>query len=111
MIQAKDHKTIKMFDPWWYLGPKRQKLLKESWPGLFREYILNELPVEKAAKQFRYDFGRPTKELYCALGALLLQQRQDLSDEEAIMQLAFNTQWHYALDITEDPEVGALSNG
>ena len=43
MIQAKDHKTIKMFDPWWYLGPKRQKLLKESWPGLFREYILNEL--------------------------------------------------------------------
>ena len=104
MIRAKDHKTIKMFDPWWYLGPKRQKLLKESWPGLFREYILNELPVEKVAKQFRYDFGRPTKELYCALGVLLLQQMQDLSDEEAIRQLAFNTEWHYAFDITEDTD-------
>jgi hypothetical protein len=104
MIYAKDHKTSMMFDPWWYLGPKRQKLLKESWPGLFREYILNELPVEKVAKQFRYDFGRPTKELYCALGVLVLQQTKDLSDEEAIRQLAFNTEWHYALDITEDTD-------
>lgn len=104
MIYAKDHKTSMMFDPWWYLGPKRQKLLKESWPGLFREFILNALPVEKVGNYFKDDFGRPTKELYCAIGVTVLQQMQDLSDKETIRQLAFNTEWHYALDITEDTD-------
>jgi len=48
-----------MFDPWGYLGEKRRKLLDESWAGLFREHILNELPVEKMAPFFDEDFGRP----------------------------------------------------
>jgi hypothetical protein len=104
MIRVKDHKTIPMFDPWAYLGPKRKKLLEQSWPGLFREFILNELPIEKIAKYFKDDMGRPTKELYCASGVLVLQQMQDLSDEETKAQLAFNTQWHYALDITEEAD-------
>ena len=30
------------------------------------------------------------------------QQVFDFSDEETICQLAFNAQWHYALNITED---------
>ena len=34
----------------------------------------------------------------------VLQQMQDLSDKETIRQLAFNTEWHYALDITEDTD-------
>ena len=104
MIRTNDHKTDRMFDSWWYLGPKRKKLLEKSWPGLFREYILNSLPVEKVANCFKDDFGRPTKELYCAIGVQVLQQMQDLTDEETIRQLAFNTEWHYALDITEDSD-------
>lgn len=104
MINTKDHKTEQMFDPWGYLGQKRKRLLDKSWSRLFKEYILNELPVGKVAKYFKEDFGRPTKELYCAIGALVLQQMQDFSDEETIMQLAFNTQWHYALDITEETD-------
>jgi len=31
----------------------------------------------------------------------VLQQMQDLSDEETVYQMAFNQQWHYALDITD----------
>lgn len=104
MIRTKDHKTEKMFDPWWYLGGKRKKLLEKSWPGLFRGFILNGLPIEKVASFFKEDYGRPTKELYCAIGVQVLQQMLDLTDEEAITQLAFNTQWHYALDITEETD-------
>ena len=44
MIQVRDHKTPYLIDPWVYLGPKRRKLLDESWAGLFREHILPELP-------------------------------------------------------------------
>jgi len=104
MIHARDHKTGYIFDPWDYLGAKRRKLLEESWAGLFRDHILNELPVEKIAPFFDEDFGRPTKEMYTALGTVVLQQAHDLSDEEALEQLAFNTQWHFALDIPDESD-------
>ncbi len=100
MIHTKDHHTGYLFDPWDHLGPKRRKLLEQSWAGLFREHILLELPVHKIARYFTEGFGRPTKELYMALGVIILQQSLDLTDDETICQLAFNEQWHYALDIT-----------
>jgi len=99
MIHVRDHKTPYLIDPWDYLGPKRRKLLDGSWAGLFREHILPELPVGKIASCYTEGFGRPTKEIYAALGALILQQMHDLTDEETVSQFSFNLQWHYALDI------------
>ena len=104
MIRIKDHKQGRLFDPWSYLSPKRRRLLDQSWAGLFREQILCELPVGKFVPFFNDSFGRPTKELHTVLGVLVLQQSLDLDDEEAINQLAFNIQWHYALNITEESD-------
>jgi hypothetical protein len=104
MIRVRDHKQDYLFDPWDYLGPKRRKLMDESWAGLFREHILKELPVNCLASCFTAGFGRPTKELSTALGTLLLQQAFDMPDEEALSQLSFNTQWHYALNIPEESD-------
>jgi len=104
MIHTRDHKTAYLFDPWHFLGEKRRKLMDTSWAALFRELILCELPVNKVAPFFNETFGRPTKELYTALGVLVLQQVHDLTDEETVSQLAFNLQWHYALDIVEESD-------
>lgn len=101
MIFTKDHKTMPMFDHWDFLGPKRRKLMDQSWAGLFRKHILNELPVGKLRPFFTAGFGRPTKELYSIVGAIVLQQMHDLSDEQTVCQVAFNQQWHYALNITD----------
>jgi len=99
MIRVDDHKTGYIFDPWRHIGPKRRKMLDESWAGLYREHILNHLPIEKLIPHFRADFGRPTKELHTALSAVFLQQMFDLTDEETVRTLAFDASWHYALDI------------
>ena len=104
MIHTRDHKTAYVFDPWHLLGQKRRMLMDGSWAALFREHILCELPVNKVAPFFSETYGRPTKELYTALGVLLLQQIHDLSDEETVSQLAFNLQWHYALDIVDESD-------
>ncbi len=104
MIRIKDHKQTELFDPWGFMSPKRRQLLDQSWAGLFREQILCELPVQKLVPFFNDDFGRPTKELHTVLGALILQQTYDLSDEEATNQLSYNIQWHYALNITEEAD-------
>jgi len=104
MIHIKDQKQKDLFDPWAFLGPKRRELLDQSWAGLFQKELLGELPIGKLIPFFTHGFGRPTKELYTALGALVLQQAHDLTDEETVNQVAFNTQWHYALNITEESD-------
>jgi hypothetical protein len=104
MFNAKDRQTGYLFDSWDYLGPKRRKLMEESWAGLFKKEILCELPVEKMAPFFSVDFGRSTKEMYTVIGTIIIQQMKDLSDEETVYQLAFNQQWHYALDISGESD-------
>ena len=104
MIRINDHKQQSLFDPWQFLSPKRRRMLDESWPGLFREHLLAELPVEKLRPFLREDFGAPSKELYTLMGTLLLQQTMDLTDAQTLEQLSFNIQWHYALNITEESD-------
>ena len=104
MIHIKDHKQQQLFDPWAHLSPKRRKMLDDHWPGLFRQHLLEQLPVEHIAAYFREGIGRPSKELHTVLGVLLLQQTMDLSDKAAIEQLCFNIQWHYALNIPEESD-------
>ena len=101
MITMKDHSTGYLFDPWDHISPKRRKLLDKSWPGVFRKYLLEKLPVARIVRHFAEDMGRPSKELYTAIGVLILQQLQDISDDKVTDELAFNIAWHYALDITD----------
>ena len=104
MIHIKDHKQTDIFDPWSYMSPKRRDMLSRSWAGLFKEHLLCELPVNKLAPFFDDAFGRPTKELHTVLGVLILQQSFDFTDDETLNQLAFNIQWHYALNIPEESD-------
>ena len=101
MHYAKDHRTGYLFDPWVNLGPRRRQILDTSWPGLFRKGLLDCLPVDLLARNFKEFRGRPTKELYTILGGQILQQMFDLSDYEARNALLFRTDWHYALDIAD----------
>jgi len=104
MIRCQDHKSGYLFDPWEHLGPKRRQLLEESWAGLFRQHILSVLPVQELARFYDDSRGRPTKELYTLMGAVILQQMHDLTDQDTVSQIAFNEQWHYALDIAAESD-------
>ncbi len=104
MINIKNHKQTDLFDNWPQLGPKRRKLIEESWAGLFQRDLLPILPVKKLAKHFISGMGRLTKEITSSMGVLLFQQIFDFTDEETVEQLAFNIQWHYALNIPEESD-------
>jgi hypothetical protein len=62
-------------------------------------HVLPHLPVERVFPFFSETMGRPTRELHAMLGVLVPQQLHDMTDNETIQQLAFNIQWHYALNI------------
>lgn len=104
MFFVKDHKTRDMFDPLSRFGPHRRNRLEKSWAKLFREEILPVLPVHKLSPHYSGVTGSPTKDLYAMLGVMLLQQVHDLTDEEAVDQVAFNLKWQYALGISEEKE-------
>ena len=104
MIKVKNPNQLNIFDPWDFLTPKRRQMLDVGWPGLFREHILPSIPIDKVKKFFDPTFGRPSKELYSMLGALILQQSFDLTDEETVQQYSFNIQWHYSLNICEETD-------
>lgn len=101
MINVKDRKQL-TFDATfeWYgiLTAKQVRKLEQSWAGTFRKYFLPNLPVDLISSEYSEDFGRPTNELYTVIGACILQQIFDLTDEEAQDMISFNKQWHYALD-------------
>ncbi|MEA3287928.1 MAG: transposase [Candidatus Marinimicrobia bacterium] len=80
------------------LSERKVKLLKKTWAGVFQTYILPNLPVAKLALNYSPTMGRPSKELFTVMGGVILQQFFDLTDERTIEELAFNQQWHYALD-------------
>lgn len=104
MLTLRDHQSGYLFDPWEYLGPQRRKLLEQSWAGVFRDYLLQHLPVKELGVGFRDDFGRPSKDLSVALGALILQQLHDLTDRQTTEAVALNIAWHFALDIQHEPD-------
>jgi Transposase DDE domain/Transposase domain (DUF772) len=104
MLTVRDHVSGDLFDPWDHLGPQRRRLLERSWAGVFREYLLRHLPVGELAKHFRDDIGRPSKELYAVIGALILQQLHDLTDKQTVEAVALNIAWHYALDIRNESD-------
>ena len=104
-IKNRDKLYLPGMDPWEnHLHKKKLALLKKSWAGIFRERFLHKLPVAKLKKYFSKKMGRPTKELVTTVGACALQQFFDLTDAETREQLAFNIQWHYALDTLEQDD-------
>lgn len=107
MFHVKNHKQLNIIDPWGHLGPKRRKLLDDSWAGLFQSKILPDLPVDALRGHYHHCNGRPTKELYSMMGLMVLQQMHDFTDDQAVEQFCFNIQWHYALNITNYSDAAA----
>jgi hypothetical protein len=104
MQRIDDHLTELLFDPWEFLGPKRKKALETSWAHLFRRHLLTSIPIQTLASRFSQTMGRPTKEIYAMIGALLLQQIFNLTDEQTLHEFMFNQLWHYALDIHDQSD-------
>ena len=96
MFTLRDRRTGDLFDHWSELGDKRRHLLERSWAGIFRNHLLDELPVDELRRHLDDRLGRPSKDLHVVIGVLLLQQLHDLSDAATVEALAFNMPWTYA---------------
>jgi len=104
MITLRDRMTGDLFDRRSELGEKRRRLLDRSWAGVFRDHLLDGLPIEALLPHFDDRMGRPSKGLHVVIGVLILQQLHDLSDAATVEALAFNITWHHALDVRTEAD-------
>lgn len=73
--------------------------LERSWAHAFRNQALGLIDETRFAKYFDAGNGRPNKSVRLVVSVLVLKEVYDLTDDEALEQLEWNTAWHYALDV------------
>lgn len=91
---------IRLFDSFDnVLTKKTRKRLLDGWHGVFRNVILELLPVGLIGKHFNPTLGRPTKEMYSMAGVLLIKEFMNWTKEETLDAYSFNINIHYALNL------------
>ena len=81
------------------LDETKRARLQKTWAHQFRTAALRLIDEERFAKFFHSDNGRPNKSVRLVVGVLVLKDIFDLTDEQALEQLEWNTAWHHALDV------------
>jgi hypothetical protein len=82
------------------LPPQMLTCLELDWPGQFRSAVLPLIDEEKYRPLYHADNGRPNAPVRLVLGVLLLKDLFNLTDEEALLELAYDLRWHVALERT-----------
>ena len=90
-----------MFNAGGLIPPQKRDACEKSWAGPFRE---KALPILLRAEPEFAEFydegnGRPNRSVALVLGTLILKEANDLTDEEALNALRFDTRWWCAFDL------------
>jgi len=85
-----------------FADPAKRERLQRSWAHAYRSQALPLIDESLFAKYFHEDNGRPNKSVRMVVSVLVFKERFDLTDEEALEHLEWNSAWHYALDV--EPE-------
>ena len=78
-------------------NPLIMNMLEGSWAAFFRDNVYPLLDTSEVEKLYCSNNGRSTKNLNTMLGLTVLQANFNLTDEEAVFNLACNTSFQMAL--------------
>jgi hypothetical protein len=84
------------------MDPVKRARLEGTWARQYRSHALPLIDEGRFAKYFDPDNGRPNKSVRLVMSVLILKEIKNLTDEEALEQLEWNTAWHYAFDVTPE---------
>jgi hypothetical protein len=84
------------------MDPVKRERLEKTWAHQYRARALPLIEEKPFAKYFDPANGRPNKSVQLLVSVLLLKEIKNLTDEEVLEHLEWNTSWHYALDITPE---------
>lgn len=99
MFRSTDPQTS-LLESYHLLPPAKRARLDKSWALPFREKVLPLIDEEVFRDAFAADgVGRPNRSIRLLTAVHLLKEWYDLTDTQALEQLEYNLQWHYALGL------------
>jgi Transposase DDE domain len=100
MRHSVDPQQGRLFDPFdGIIPPLGWERLQAGWQRVFRDTLLQLMPVANLAKHFHPVMGRPTKELYSVAGLLFLQEFKNWTVAQAVDAYLFHTDVLFALNL------------
>lgn len=90
------------------LSPLAYQRLRNGWQHVFRETLLELMPVDALKGHFDPVLGQPTKELYSMAGLIFIMEFKNWTAGEASEAYMFNADIQYALNL--QPENQSLSS-
>ena len=99
-----EEQQLSLFDPLTTMTEREKKFLDRSWAKYFAEFIfpkINEIPY---AVLYSDKDSRPNTPVNVQIGALLIKELTNLSDDELLESLMFDIRFQYALHTTSFAE-------
>lgn len=96
----------RLFDPFeGVIGKTGRKHIQNGWQSLFRDVLLEQMPVKWIGKDLCDDQGRPTFELHAIIGLLLIREFHGWTVPQTHEAILFRADIQYALNLEPGVEV------
>jgi hypothetical protein len=84
------------------LPEDKKKRLEGTWAWQFRREALPLIDEAQFRELYCADNGRPNKPVRTIIGVLVLKEMFDLTDEQALGEVDYDTRWQVALNLTPE---------
>jgi len=99
----KEHQ-ISMSDSTTGLTAREMEFLEKSWAKSFADDLFPAIPEEKFSVLYSDKASRPNTPVNVIIGAMILKELFDLTDDEVLESILFDVRFQYALHTTSFPE-------
>ena len=103
-FRANDSQQMSLSDTLYGLTAREQKALERSWAKVFAEDIFPAIDESRFSVLYSEKASRPNTPVNVIIGALILKELFDLSDDEVVEDLLLDPRFQYALHTTSFEE-------
>ncbi len=104
VLNPSEQQQMSLFDSYGNLTEREKKFLEKSWAKYFSEYIFPKIDEKPYEVLYSKKDSRPNTPVNVQIGALLVKELTNLSDDELLSSLMFDIRFQYALHTTSSIE-------
>lgn len=103
-FKSNTSQQLSFCDTLWGFTPREKKALEKSWAKLFADEIFPAIDEERFSVLYSDKASRPNTPVNVIVGALIIKELFDLSDDEVVENLMLDPRYQYALHTTSFDE-------
>ena len=103
--RANPSQQLSIFDRSLRLTERERKCLEKSWAKVFSDEIFPAIDEERFRVLYSENASRPNTPVNIIVGALIIKELFDLSDDEMVENLMLDIHYQYALRTTSFEEI------